>query len=198
MCTDTFTVEQASTILSQWYHPLHYFPTFLARFIAVCPNIPMQTYISKILWQELGEGDAARAHELIYKETMCRVGFDEHSFINVSPLESTRDLVTGYENSTHDFAPALGFTFATEVADLAMVSAIGTMVRNLTGAKELPWVDIHVVQEPDHVDSADLALAVQMTEHEENQVVMHAERMWKLWIDFFSGLEKATFHHISW
>src|SRR5262249_43752859 len=115
-----------------------------------------------------------------------------HAFIDVAPLGSTRDLVTGYADSTHDFAPALGFTFATEVADLAMVSAIGTMVRNLTGAKELPWVDIHVAQEPDHVDSADLALAVQMTEDEENQVVMHAESMWQLWIEFFSGLENVV------
>ena len=36
----------------------------------------------------------------------------------------------------------IGFIYATEVADLAMVSAIGTAVRSATGATGLSWVEL--------------------------------------------------------
>src|ERR1044072_5889849 len=62
----TLPREQAVVIVGQWFHPLHYFPVFLSRLISVTPNVAAQTYISRILWEELGGGDPRRAHERIY------------------------------------------------------------------------------------------------------------------------------------
>src|SRR5688500_12174641 len=60
----------AERFIGQFWHPSHYFPTFLAGLIAVSPTLEVKTNLSRILWQELGEGDPARAHESIYVDTV--------------------------------------------------------------------------------------------------------------------------------
>ena len=44
--TQPLSRETVSTFLGQWWHPLHYFPTFLSRTIAVVPALEMKTAIS--------------------------------------------------------------------------------------------------------------------------------------------------------
>jgi hypothetical protein len=180
--------EQAAVFLGQWWHPLHYFPVFLSRTIAVLPYQPMQTAVSKILFQELGEGDAARAHERLFVSTMTDVGFDEPDLTQAPPFEETRRLVEGYAAAPDHPLSALGFLYATETADLVMVSGLGDCVRAATGATRLPWVDIHVVQEPDHVDCATDTLEPSFAPNEVSALIDHAARMWRLWIDFFDRL----------
>src|SRR5690242_9950012 len=73
--TGSLTRPVVGHFLGQWWHPLHYFPTFLARTIAVV-SLAEKSAISTILHQELGEGDPLRAHESIYVTTMREVGFE--------------------------------------------------------------------------------------------------------------------------
>ena len=96
----TLPKELAVVILGQWFHPLHYFPVFLSRLISVAPSVDTQTCISRILWEELGEGDPARAHERIYIETMTAGGFEKTQFTEAPALAATRRLVAGYENAS--------------------------------------------------------------------------------------------------
>ena len=118
----------------------------------------MKTAICKILYQELGEGDPARAHERMYISTMEDAGFDRATVSEAPPFEETRRLVQRYEEASAERLSALGFVYGTEVADLAMVAGIGNAVRRVSGLETLPWVDIHILQEPDHVDQANEAL----------------------------------------
>jgi hypothetical protein len=182
------TRDDVAVFLGQWWHPLHYFPDFLSRSIAVVPKLETRTAISAILFQELGEGDPARAHERIYIETMGTAGFSQKEVAEAPPFESTRKLVEGYERASTAETSALGFVYGTEVADLAMVSGIGAAVRQVSGLKTLPWVDIHVLQEPHHVDKAGDALQPELASVDFDRVVTSAEEMWRLWIGFFSEL----------
>jgi len=184
---------QVATFLGQWWHPLHYFPVFLSRLISVSPRVELQTAISKILYQELGEGDAERAHEVLYISTMTPLGFSRAEVSGTAPLPATARLVAAYAESSADLMAGLGFMYGTEVADLAMVSGIGTAVRRATGAKRLPWVDIHVEQEPEHVARANDSLSLDLTEAQEAELLSHAESMWRHWIAFFDELERAAF-----
>jgi hypothetical protein len=186
--TGLLTRRDVAVFLGQWWHPLHYFPDFLSRSIAVVPKLETRTAISAILFQELGEGDPARAHERIYIETMVAAGFTQKEVAEAPPFESTRRLVQGYERASTKETSALGFVYGTEVADLAMVSGIGAAVRQVSGLKELPWVDIHVLQEPNHVDKAGDALQPELSSNDFDLVVADAEEMWRLWIGFFSEL----------
>ena len=187
----TLARNDVAVFLGQWWHPLHYFPNFLSRSISVVPNLETKTAICAILSEELGEGDPAMAHERIYLETMAAAGFSHQEVAEAPPLESTRKLIQGYESASTEHASALGFVYGTEVADLAMVSGIGAAVRQVSGMKNLPWVDIHVLQEPNHVDKASNALEPELSSDDFQRVVSSAEEMWRLWIAFFSELSKV-------
>jgi pyrroloquinoline quinone (PQQ) biosynthesis protein C len=186
----TLSRDQIAFILGQWFHPLHYFPTFLSRLISVTPDIETQTFISRILWEELGEGDPQRAHEKIYKQTMTDGGFTLSEIGEASPSTATRELVAGYETSSTSYLAGLGFLYGTEVVDLSMVSTIGELMRRSTGRRNLPWVAIHVAQEPGHVESSNETLKPLFTADEQQQIVENAERMWRLWINFFQSIGK--------
>jgi hypothetical protein len=186
------TEDRVAVILGQWYHPLHYFPVFLSRLISVAPTIEAQTFISRILWQELGQGNPKLAHEEIYIDTMTDAGF-ERGVIAASPaFESTRHLVNRYEEASANYLSGLGFLYGTEVADLAMVSSIGKLVRNCTGKGALPWVDIHVEQEPDHVETSCKTLMPAFLREEQAQIISSAEEMWSLWVNFFAGVKQSV------
>lgn len=186
----TLSPEQAAVMLGQWYHPLHYFPVFLSRLISVSPNVEAQTPISRILWEELGEGDSRRAHENIYVETMLKGGFAKEQFTQAPPLPATQRLIAGYEEASASYLSGLGFLYGTEVVDLPMVSTIGALMRRCTGLRTLEWVNIHVAQEPGHVDSSNQTLDPSFGEEEQRRIVTSAEKMWTLWTDFFKSIRQ--------
>jgi pyrroloquinoline quinone (PQQ) biosynthesis protein C len=190
----TLPRDLAVVILGQWFHPLHYFPAFLSRLISVTPSVEAQTYISRILWEELGEGDPQRAHEKIYVETMTAGGFEKAQFTEAPPLPATRRLVEGYEKASREYLAGLGFLYGTEVVDLQMVATIGALMKRCTGLRTLPWVDIHVQQEPGHVESSsealDQALDQSLDQDEQHRVVTAAEEMWMLWTNFFKSIRQ--------
>ncbi|MFI0939423.1 TenA family transcriptional regulator [Streptomyces sp. NPDC021020] len=180
--------RQAGILIEQWWHPLHYFPTFLARCVAVLPDIASKSAVTKILNQEAGGGVVARAHEVIYVESMDRCGFDRAAVTGTAPYQETADLVEGYRRGSEERESALGFIFATETTDLLMVSSIGRMIERTTGVSDNEWVTIHVSQEPDHVEEANHTLLADFTADQEAEVVEAAEEMWRLWTRFFDRL----------
>lgn len=186
----TLPREQAVVILGQWFHPLHYFPVFLSRLISVSPNIEAQTSISRILWEELGEGDPQRAHEKVYVESMLGGGFVKEQLTEAAPLPATRRLIDGYEKASGSYLSGLGFLYGTEVVDLPMVSTIGALMKRCTGLRTLEWVNIHVAQEPGHVESSTQTLDSTFGDEEQQRVVASAEEMWTLWTDFFKSIRR--------
>lgn len=190
----TLSREQVLVILGQWFHPLHYFPTFLSRLISVSPQIETQTFISRILWQELGEGDPLKAHEKIYISTVSDGGFVAEQVAGSPPTGATAELVAGYEAASHDYLTGLGFLYGTEVVDLPMVATIGELMRRCTGKRDLPWVNVHVAQEPHHVESSNETLQPSFNAAEQRRVIEGAEQMWRLWINFFKAIRLAVLH----
>jgi pyrroloquinoline quinone (PQQ) biosynthesis protein C len=181
--------ELAAQFVGQWWHPLHYFPTFLSRTIAVADQLVVKTATSLILFQELGEGRVDRAHEQVYISTMRDVGFTLEQISGTAPFPATAALLEGYRQASQSELGGIGFIYATEVADLAMVSAIGTAVRRATGATSLPWVEIHEEQEPAHRQEADVAISAEFSSTQVATIMTTAERAWSLWVGFFDALE---------
>lgn len=115
--TAELTRDKVSVFLGQWWHPLHYFPTFLARTVAMAPTMEMKTAISKIIFQEVGEANSTKAHENIYIKTMTDVGFTREVVTDAVPFAATKQLLNGYEEASGDYLRGLGFLYGTEVAD---------------------------------------------------------------------------------
>lgn len=188
--TAQLTKADTADFLGQYWHPIHYFAPFLARVIAATPFVAIQTAVSKIIWQELGEGNPEMAHEFIYIDTMTKAGFNEQEVCKAPPNAATEALMKGYRESTNDFCRGLGFMYGTEIIDLTIVQGLGETVRRTTGMVHLPWVDIHVIQEPDHVDSANTSIQRPFTDAERKSIVDSAALHWELWDGFFTMLRK--------
>jgi pyrroloquinoline quinone (PQQ) biosynthesis protein C len=184
----TFRHDQVETFLAQWWHPIHYFTTFLARCIAVLPDIESKSAITRILSQEAGVRSAKSAHEVIYVNSMVKAGYDGDVITGTAPYPETSALVAGYGQCSASRLTAIGAIFATEVTDLLMVSAVGAAVKKESGTDRNAWVDIHVQQEPDHVEEANNALITGFSREDEETVVAAAEDMWRRWIGFFDRL----------
>jgi pyrroloquinoline quinone (PQQ) biosynthesis protein C len=184
--------EQVGVFLGQWWYPLHYFTTFLARCVATLPDTASKSAITTILNQEAGGGRADQAHETIYVDSMAKSGFDPSIVTGSAPYPETSALIDGYRDASDQHWSALGFIFATEVTDLLMVSSIGAAVQRVSGVADNEWVRIHVAQEPDHVEEAEHALPEGFTREEEDAILRHAERMWELWTAFFDRLSIET------
>lgn len=184
--------EQVGTFLGQWWYPLHYFTTFLARCVATLPDTASKSAITTILNQEAGGGDASQAHETIYVDSMAKSGFDPSIVTGSAPFPETDALISGYREASDERWSALGFIFATEVTDLLMVSSIGAAVERVSGIGDNEWVRIHVQQEPDHVEEAEHALLDGFDREEEDAILRNAERMWELWTAFFDRLSIET------
>jgi len=186
------TRADIARLVGQWWHPLHYFPTFLSRLIAVSESLTIKVSSSRILFQELGEGDPARAHEVVFQQTMRDVGIAPSQATGAEASVCTAALVSGYMEASRTELEGVAFLYATEVADLSMVSALGTAIRRVTGAVALPWVDIHVAQEPDHVYEAEQATSLEFDDLQMNVLIATAARCWTLWSEFFAALAAET------
>ena len=187
-----FSTDDVALFIGQWWHPLHYFPTFLARCVSVLPDIESKSFVTRILSQEAGNGDPRRAHEVIYIDSMALAGFDRAVVAEAAPFRETAALVAGYERASAEPRSAVGFIFATEVTDLLMVSSIGTAIERVTGLDDNEWVRIHVEQEPDHVESAEETLLAGFTADDAPRVNESAQEMWRLWAGFFDRLDAET------
>ncbi|HWX40537.1 MAG TPA: hypothetical protein VN345_05250, partial [Blastocatellia bacterium] len=63
-----------------------------------------------------------------------------------------------------------------------------------SGKHALPWVDIHVEQEPDHVETSSRTLMPVFSSEEQARIVSNAKEMWNLWVGFFVELKKLVLH----
>jgi len=187
---DFLNEEQVTFILSQYWYPIENFPSFLAGLIYCTKSVDIQTFVSKILYQELGEGNSQKAHPVIYKTTMSDAGLALKEIINTPPLPETTSLVEMYNLPLQhkNYLKALGGLYSTEFYDLKIVSSIGRAVSNCTKAKKLPWVDIHVTQEPDHVANVEYALSCQFDSEQENEIIQGSKEMFSGWINFFNAI----------
>lgn len=188
IASEPLNKDEVVSFLGQYWHPIKYFPEFLARTVSVLPTTELRTAISKILFQELGEGDIERAHENLYCDTMIEAGFAEAQVTGTPMAEPTRRLMDGYHKSTDRFQSALGFVYGTEIIDMRIVSGLGAAITKVSGRGSLPWVEIHIQQEPEHVLSARQAVRLDFSAGDMAEIVKHAEEIWILWEGFFSGL----------
>src|SRR5262245_34828978 len=100
--TEKLTMSQVAVIVGQYWYPIHYFTEFLSKAMAAVSDLPMRVYMSKVLWQELGEGDPTRAHETLYVETMVSAGIDVNDVRGMPALPASNRLIEGYCQSTFD------------------------------------------------------------------------------------------------
>lgn len=187
--TEPLAPQKVEFIASQWYLPVENFTGYLGGLIQSVPpsHLELQTFAAKILWQESGEGNPENSHANLFLKTLELAGFNPEVIQSQLPERETLELVQKYNQSNRNFLDSLGVLYGTEVADLSMVEAIGTAIRKCPSSiqTELPWVDIHLKQEPDHVDQVNQSVGIKLESSEQKKVISGAEELWGFWIKFF-------------
>ena len=186
--TSHLQMDVVEKFLGQYWHVLHYFPPFLSRIIERSTNLHIKTLISKILFQELGTGDVKLSHELLFVDTMKSAGLNMDIISNTAPNLATQRLMEGYRESSAEFLSGIGYLYGTEAIDLIIVSRLGMAVRKATGLKELPWVDIHIQQEPEHTECTEGMVGQDFNEEEAKQILSAAHLCWQNWLAFYDQL----------
>jgi pyrroloquinoline quinone (PQQ) biosynthesis protein C len=182
---------EVAALVGQWWYPLHYFPTFLARTISVVPDLQTKTALSRILYQELGSGNTVQSHESLFVRTMTSIGLSKAEVTDAPLGLGAKQLVDGYAGSAERYGLALGYIYGTEVVDLPMVSGLGKAIALATNHTDLPWVSVHIQQEPEHVESVNDATAPTFSARERNDIVEGAEHLWQLWSGLFDHALEA-------
>lgn len=183
--------------LNQYWHPIHFFPTFIASVIARTPVLAVKTALAPILDQELGLGNTQKAHETLYLETMEAAGFDAKAIQAAVPSRATLGLMELYRVGCEDWRIGLGLLFATEAIDLTIVAGLASAVRKHSRTPSLPWLDIHVQQEPDHTELSSLAVLADGISKTDREVIeIGKENGLRAWKGFFDDLHASSLRHV--
>ncbi|NQZ06409.1 MAG: iron-containing redox enzyme family protein [Algicola sp.] len=183
LATDDLTQEQVEFALGQYWYPIHFFPDFLAHVITKSDKLEVKTFVSKVLYQELGEGSLKKSHEVLFTKVLP--GFDVSSMAQNEP---TQQLMSLFEQSCKSYETGVGFFYATEALDLTIVTGLSVAIKNLRGKSQLPWETIHLVQEPDHTDCVDSIFFNHLNKLEQDRVIEATHDAWIAWDKFFCGI----------
>jgi pyrroloquinoline-quinone synthase len=183
LATDDLTQEQVECALGQYWYPIHYFPDFLALLLSKCNQLEIKTFVSKVLYQELGEGSLHKSHEVLFTKVLP--GFDVSS---MKKIGQTQCLMALFEHSSNNYIDGIGFFYATEAIDLSIVTGLSVAIKTIRKKSKLPWETIHLVQEPDHTDCVDTIFFSHLTDEEQRKVVESTHAAWIAWDQFFDGI----------
>lgn len=184
-----------SYFIGQWYHLIEFFCPFLSRTISENKSTDIQTFLSKILYQELGSGKPKNSHLKLFIDTFIDAGL-EPSVVNGEDerLEQTIAWVEGHRLAAKNENRGLGFVYGTEMLDLGMVKAVGIGATKATGISKLNWVAVHLKEEPDHTSCVNLSVD-KLDRESQLEVISGVLDVWALWRDFFTGVSKYIEEH---
>ena len=190
-CAKIQTKAQLEAALGQYWHLLHYFPTFLSGLVHSSSSLEVQTYVSKILFQELGEGDCARAHERFFLDALEECDLDVTAITTAPATPATQHLLDVFTAGAGDRLKGIGVLYATEATDLTIVTQLAVAIKRVTGREGLAWEQVHREQEGDHVVCSDSALESFFSQVESEKIQESTGQTAALWARFFESLGEA-------
>lgn len=106
----------------EFYNFARFFPQILVAQLVNTEDEQIADELTKVLYSELGDGEARRRHELLYRDFLRSLGVDVHDAMTRSMLPSTRAYIEGMERlySDGNHAKALGASFGLENMAITM------------------------------------------------------------------------------
>src|ERR671936_556478 len=108
--TGALTDEEFRRFAVEFYNFARFFPKILVAQLVNTEDERVADELTKVLYSELGDGQAHHRHELLYREFLRSVGIDVHEAMTRPMLPSTRAYIDGMESlySDGNHARALG------------------------------------------------------------------------------------------
>lgn len=153
----TLSPEELARFGPEYYYWIKRFPAILASLMARTPDSELQAFLSEILFSELGSGDTDRMHFLLFGQILERLGVDAATIESGPKRRATERLVSGMLElySHEDLVRAMGAQYALERQAFAMIERLyeGFKRFDTLTSEDFGYFEIHLVEEPEHLDA---------------------------------------------
>jgi pyrroloquinoline-quinone synthase len=174
------------------------FSRFLAKALAVCPHEGVRVIIAENLWQELGGGDPARSHPVLFRRFTRALGIDDVALEAIPAEPETAKLIDAYLGFAEKYGVvgALGaICYASEGIVGALYAHIQTgFTRTIQFEKDaLVFFDLHIHIDDGHADKLEYVIEPLLnTPHDVNAVRMAIDEALDARCRFFDGVLRAA------
>lgn len=143
----------------EFYNFVRFFPRILVAQLVNTEDEQVADELTKVLYSELGDGEARHRHELLYRDFLRSIGIRIHDAMTHPMLPSTHDYIEGMEQlySNRSHAKALGASFALENMAVTMWDHLIPGLTHLKVARhpqmDLTYFTFHRQLEENHEDA---------------------------------------------
>ncbi len=164
-CLGDLTDDELREFAVEFYSFARFFPRILVAQLVNTEDEQVADELTKVLYSELGDGEARRRHELLYRNFLRSLGIDIHEAMTRPMLPSTRAYIDGMERlySDGNHATALGASFGLENMAISMWDQLIPGLTKLKAVRhphlDLTYFTYHRQLEATHEEAMEHAVA---------------------------------------
>jgi pyrroloquinoline quinone (PQQ) biosynthesis protein C len=190
--------EEFPRFALEFYQFSRFFPRILVTQLVNTEDEEVAAELTKVLVSELGDGDPAKRHELLYRDFLRSVGIDVGDALREPMLPSTRAYILGMEKlySSANRHLALGASFGLENMATTMwdhlLPGLRTMKQRWYPFMDMTYFTFHRELENTHEEAMERAMAAQVGDagpRERRDFREGAKRVLDYLEGFWMGLE---------
>lgn len=158
------TDQEIKEFATEFYNFARFFPQILVAQLVNTENAQIADELTKVLYSELGGGEAGRRHELLYRDFLRSLGIDVHEAMTRPMLPSTRAYIEGMEQlySDSNHSKALGASFGLENMAITMWDHLIPGLTHLRSSRypamDMTYFTFHRELEQSHEDALEHAV----------------------------------------
>lgn len=143
----------------EFYNFVRFFPKILVSQLVNTEDERVADELTKVLYSELGDGQARHRHEILYRDFLRSIGIDVHRAMSHPMLPSTQAYIEGMEQlySDGNHAKALGASFGLENMAITMWDHLIPGLMHLKATRhpqmDLTYFTFHRQLEQSHEDA---------------------------------------------
>jgi pyrroloquinoline-quinone synthase len=188
--------EQLQLFADNYYLYIRTFPQILAGLSHRVDDESIRVELAKTIVSELGDGEAGKAHFLLFERAIGALGVTPHQIDEVDHLPEATALVEGIRQMflRDDPAVALGAHYTIEFTGLPMITSLYEGFRTYPGSttESMEYFYLHLLVESEHVEWITAGVRPNLGVPEREQAVEHgALHMAELLGNFWGGLDRA-------
>ncbi|MEM0139104.1 MAG: iron-containing redox enzyme family protein [Ferroplasma sp.] len=176
----------------EFYHFTREWPEILAKLLVNTEDEKDAYELTGILVSELGTGDPAKRHELLYRRYLKSIGMDAASLVKRAQLPTTKAWLDGMRDYfSSDHAHALGAEFALENMAIPMwdklLPGLEIMKKRKYHNMDMLYFTFHREIESQHEDAMENIIGIHSND-EKNKFIGGARSILDLEEKFWLGL----------
>lgn len=164
-CTGALTDQDLYEFATEFYNFARFFPKILVSQLVNTEDETVAAELTHVLYSELGDGQPAHRHELLYRNFLRSIGIPVQDALTRPMMPSTRAYIAGMEDlyGSGNSKQALGASFGLENMAITMWDQLIPGLRALKDSRypelDMTYFTFHRDLEVTHEESMEKAVA---------------------------------------